>query len=406
VTAGEALENEKKASKQSKTWRFEAENVRDFAWASSRKFIWDAKGYQQGGDSQPEVMAMSFYPKEGEPLWSKYSTEAVIHTMEVYSRFSFDYPYPVAQSVNGPVGGMEYPMITFNGPRTDEQDDGSRTYSQAEKRFLVGVVIHEVGHIYFPMTVNSDERQWTWMDEGLNSFLQFYGQWDYAKTYCGEQWTQNPECEFVGRMGPAPAIVSYMQDPDQVPLMTESDLIHKDFGNNGYSKPAAGLLMLREHILSEGPFDEAFGGYAKKWMFKKPKPADFFRSMDDGAGEHLAWFWRGWFYTTHANDQALEAVATQLAMDLIGSVEQGQYYHRIQIKNEGGLIMPVELEVTYVDGSVERISLPVDVWRMNELTFTKGFFSSKALMKVVLDPDEAYADIDRSDNEWTASPGR
>ena len=172
VTEEEALENEKAGTDKTKTWHFKAENVRDFAWASSRKFMWDAKGYQQGGDEQPLVMAMSFFPKEGGDLWKKYSTEAVVHTMEVYSQYSFDYPYPTAQSVNGPVGGMEYPMITFNGPRTDLQDDGTRTYSQAEKRFLIGVVIHEVGHIYFPMIVNSDERQWTWMDEGLNTFLQ------------------------------------------------------------------------------------------------------------------------------------------------------------------------------------------------------------------------------------------
>jgi hypothetical protein len=240
------------------------------------------------------------------------------------------------------------------------------------------------------------------MDEGLNSFLQFYGQWDYAKTYCGTQWTQNPECEFVGNMGPARFIVPYMQDPDQVPLMTESDLIHKDFGNNGYTKPAAGLLMLREHILEPGPFDEAFGSYARKWMFKKPKPADFFRSMEDGAGEHLAWFWRGWFYTTHANDQALASVSTQNAEEMIGTAEHGQYYHRIQIRNDGGLVMPVELGITYGDGSTERIELPADVWRMNEKTFTKGFFSSKIILEVVLDPDEAFADIDRSNNVWTA----
>ena len=171
VTEEEALENEKEGTDKTKTWRFKADNVRDFAWASSRKFMWDAKGYQQGGDVQPLVMAMSFFPKEGGDLWKKYSTESVVHTMEVYSKYSFDYPYPTAQSVNGPVGGMEYPMITFNGPRTKLQDDGTRTYSQSEKRFLIGVVIHEVGHIYFPMIVNSDERQWTWMDEGLNSFL-------------------------------------------------------------------------------------------------------------------------------------------------------------------------------------------------------------------------------------------
>ena len=196
-----------------------------------------------------------------------------------------------------------------------------------------------------------------------------------------------------------------MQDPDQVPIMTESDLIHKDFGNNGYSKPAAGLLMLREHILEEGPFDEAFSSYARKWMFKQPKPADFFRSMEDGAGEHLAWFWRGWFYTTHANDQALEAVSTQSALDLVGNADQGQYYHRIRIRNEGGLVMPVELEVTYEDGTIDRIDLPVDVWRNNELVFTKGFFSQKEIARVVLDPDEAFADIDRSDNVWAAGNG-
>ena len=205
VTAEEALENEKEGTDQNTTWRFKADNVRDFAWASSRKFIWDAQGYQQGGDVQPEVMAMSFYPKEGEPLWSKYSTAAVIHTMDVYSRFSFDYPYPTAQSVNGPVGGMEYPMITFNGPRTDLQDDESRTYSLAEKRFLVGVVIHEVGHIYFPMTVNSDERQWTWMDEGLNSFLD---------GVAGREW--DPDIPW----GVEPRdIVDYMKSDAQVPIM-------------------------------------------------------------------------------------------------------------------------------------------------------------------------------------------
>jgi hypothetical protein len=196
-----------------------------------------------------------------------------------------------------------------------------------------------------------------------------------------------------------------MQDPDQVPIMTESDLIHKDFGNNGYSKPATGLVMLREDILNPGPFDEAFSSYAKKWMFKTPKPSDFFRSMEDGAGEHLAWFWRGWFYTTHANDQSLGRVWTQAAEGLVGDIELRQYYHRIEIRNEGGLVMPVELEVTYEDGSTERIDLPVDIWRMNETTFTKGFFSSKALARVVLDPDEAFADIDRSDNVWTASEG-
>jgi hypothetical protein len=380
------------------TWHYKAENVRDFAWVSSKLFVWDAAGFQYTPEHDV-IKVHSFYPREAMPLWDKVSTRATLQTLKTYGRMTFEYPYPKAINVNGPAGGMEYPMVAFCGRRP--QPDGS--YSDAVERGLIGVTIHEVGHNWFPMIVNSDERKWTWMDEGLNSFLQYYGQLDYAQTYCGAQWTQNEECVFQGTRGPPPEIVGYMQDPDQVPLMTESDLIHKDFGNNGYAKPATGLVMLRESILEEGPFDEAFSGYAKKWMFKTPKPADFFRSMEDGAGEHLAWFWRGWFYTTHANDQALESVSSQLAQDLIGSTEQGQYYHRVLVRNEGGLVMPLELEVTYQDGSTERIDLPVDVWRNNELTFTKGFFSSEALSKVVLDPDEAYADIDRSNNTWMAS---
>jgi hypothetical protein len=379
------------------TWHYKAEKVRDFAWVSSKLFVWDAAGFRYSPDHDV-IKVHSLYPREAMPLWDKVSTRATVQTLKTYGRMAFEYPYPKAINVNGPQGGMEYPMVAFCGVRP--QPDGS--YSNQAERGLIGVTVHEVGHNWFPMIVDSDERKWTWMDEGLNSFLQFYGQWDYAKTYCGAQWTQNAECEFVGNMGPAPAIVSYMQDPDQVPIMTESDLIHKDFGNNGYTKPAAGLLMLREYILGEGPFDEAFGDYARKWMFKQPKPADFFRSMEDGAGEHLAWFWRGWFYTTHANDQALAGVSSQAAQDLVGTTAQGQYYHRIVIRNEGGLVMPIDLEVTYEDGSIERIELPVDTWRNNEITFTKGFFSGKSIAKVVLDPEEAYADIDRSDNTWTA----
>jgi hypothetical protein len=293
VTPKEALENEQKGTGDTKTWHFKAENVRDFAWASSRKFIWDAQGYHQGGDVQPLVMAMSFYPKEGEPLWSKYSTAAVIHTMQVYSRFSFDYPYPTAQSVNGPVGGMEYPMITFNGPRTDEQDDGERTYSQSEKRYLVGVVIHEVGHIYFPMTVNSDERQWTWMDEGLNSFLDAIAclEWDPDIP-----WKVEPR-----------DIVEYMKSDLQVPVMTQSDSVMR-LGPNAYGKPAAALIILRETILGRGLFDFAFREYSRRWRFKRPTPADFFRTMEEASGVDLDWFWRGWFYSTDHVDLSIDRV--------------------------------------------------------------------------------------------------
>jgi hypothetical protein len=267
--------------------------VRDFAWASSRKFIWDAQGYQQGGDVQPEVLAMSFYPKEGEPLWSKYSTAAVIHTMKVYSRFSFDYPYPVAQSVNGPVGGMEYPMITFNGPRTDLQDDGERTYTLSEKRFLVGVIIHEVGHTYFPMIVNSDERQWTWMDEGLNSFLDAMAGWEWDPDI---PWNNEPR-----------NIVDYMKSQNQVPIMTQSDSVLR-LGPNAYSKPAAALMILRETILGRELFDFAFREYSRRWMFKRPAPADFFRTMEEASGVDLDWFWRGWFYTTDHVDISIDKV--------------------------------------------------------------------------------------------------
>jgi predicted secreted protein len=293
VTAEEALENEKEGTSKSKTWRFKAQNVRDFAWASSRKFIWDAKGYNQGGEERPFVMAMSFYPKEGGDLWEKYSTESVIHTMEVYSRFSFDYPYPVAQSVNGPVGGMEYPMISFNGPRTELQDDGERTYSLAEKRFLIGVVIHEVGHNYFPMIVNSDERQWTWMDEGLNSFLDGVAGREWDPTI---PWGVEPR-----------DVTGYMKSSTQVPIMTQSDSVLR-LGPNAYTKPAAALNILRETILGRDLFDFAFKEYAQRWMFKRPTPADFFRSMEEASGVDLDWFWRGWFYSTDHVDISLDHV--------------------------------------------------------------------------------------------------
>jgi hypothetical protein len=379
------------------TWHYRAENVRDFAWVSSRAFVWDAAGYSYPGDDRV-IKVHSLYPREAMPLWDKVSTRATIQTLKTYGRMAFEYPYPKAVNVNGPQGGMEYPMVAFCGARP--QPDG--TYSDRTERALIGVTIHEVGHNWFPMIVATDERKWTWMDEGLNTFLQYYGELDYAQTYCGGVWTQTEDCSYPSRRGPAPNIVAYMQDPDQVPLMTESDLIHKDFGNNGYAKPATGLVMLREKILPTESFDAAFGDYSKNWMFKHPQPADFFRSMDEGAGENLAWFWRGWFYTTHANDQVLASVVAQPAEELVGDTERGRFYYRIEIRNKGGLVMPVELDVKYEDGTVERIELPVDIWRNNELVFIKGFFADKRVLEVVLDPDEAFADIDRSDNVWTA----
>ena len=381
------------------TWHYKAEDVRDFAWVSSKAFVWDAAGFRYS-PAHDVIKVHSLYPREAMPLWDKVSTRATLQTLKTYGRLAFEYPYPKAVNVNGPEGGMEYPMVAFCGARP--QPDG--TYSDRVERALISVTVHEVGHNWFPMIVASDERRWTWMDEGLNSFLEYYGKLDYAKTYCGTYFTQNDECLYEGASGTPAGIVEYMRDPDQTPIMTESDIIHKDFGNNGYDKPAAGLVILREHILGEGPFDEAFRAYSQNWMFKQPQPTDFFRSMDEGSGEHLAWFWRGWFYTTSPNDQAVASVTPQSAEALLGETGSGAYY-RIEIENRGGLVMPVELDVTYEDGSVQRLEMPVDVWRDNELSFTKGFFSDKRVTMVVLDPDERYADIDRSNNEWIAPPG-
>ncbi|WP_024330408.1 M1 family metallopeptidase [Simiduia agarivorans] len=460
VTQEEAEKAEKSATKKTKTWQFKAEKVRDFAWASSRKFMWDARGYQQGGDVMPVVMAMSFYPKEGGDLWKKYSTESVIHTMEVYSRFSFDYPYPVAQSVNGPVGGMEYPMITFNGPRTTLHEDGTRTWTQAEKRFLIGVVIHEIGHIYFPMIVNSDERQWTWMDEGLNSFLD---------GVAGREW--DPEMPW----GVEPRdIVDYMKSDIQVPIMTQSDSVLR-LGPNAYTKPAAALNILREVILGRELFDYAFKEFSVRWQYKRPTPADFFRTMEEASGVDLDWFWRGWFYSTDHVDISLDKV-WQLRLDtknpdvdfkrrrleeadkpqplfekrerdagnktwlernkdirdfydendrftvtnkernaykqlledlepwerevLERAVKEDKHYYVMDFSNLGGLVMPILLELTYKDGSVEERYIPAEIWRRSPKAVSKLIVTDKELVQVVVDPRWETADVDNENNHY------
>ena len=460
VTAEEALENEKAGTDETKTWRFQADNVRDFAWASSRKFIWDAQGYQQGGDVQPEVMAMSFYPKEGEPLWSKYSTAEVIHTMKVYSRFSFDYPNPVAQSVNGPVGGMEYPMITFNGPRTDLQDDGRRTYPLSEKSFLIGVVIHEVGHIYFPMIVNSDERQWTWMDEGLNSFLD---------GVAGREW--DPDIPW----GVEPRdVIEYMVSEQQVPIMTQSDSV-MNLGPNAYQKPNVALNILRETILGRELFDFAFKEYARRWRFKRPTPADFFRTMEEASGVDLDWFWRGWFYSTDHVDISLDRVY-KLRLDTLNpdidfsrqrqeeadkppsifvqrnrdenkpiwkdenpdirdfydendeftvtnedrnaylkllndmepwerkalarAISEDKHYYLMEFSNVGGLVMPILAQLTFADGSTQRMNIPAEIWRRSPKQVKKMFVTDQELVHVEVDPLWETADADVENNHY------
>ncbi|RYE54144.1 MAG: M1 family peptidase, partial [Hyphomicrobiales bacterium] len=292
VTQAEAEAAEKGRATGTKTWHYKAKNVRDFAFASSRKFIWDAQGIKSGNN---DVLAMSYYPKEGNPLWERYSTHAIIHTIEQYSKYSFDYPYPTAISVNGPVGGMEYPMISFNGPRpVKDKKTGELTYSKRTKYGLIGVIIHEVGHNYFPMIVNSDERQWTWMDEGINSFVQSLAQ---------EAWEE----DWDEMRGHPRSIVPYMRTQNQVPIMTNSESLLQ-FGNNAYAKPAAALNVLRETILGRELFDFAFKEYAQRWKFKRPTPSDFFRTMEDASGTDLDWFWRGWFYTTDAVDISIDGI--------------------------------------------------------------------------------------------------
>ena len=463
VTPQEAAAAEAGNPRGKKTWKFAATNVRDFAWASSRKFMWDAQGVKQPGAENETVLAMSFWPKEGGDLWKKYSTAAVVHTLKVYSRFSFDYPYPTAQSVNGPVGGMEYPMITFNGPRTTLNKDGTRTYSLAEKMFLVGVVIHEIGHIYFPMTVNSDERQWTWMDEGLNSFLD---------SVAGYEWDPNmPWTRSLPR-----DLVPYMVSNNQQPIMTQSDSI-TDLGSNAYGKPSAAYHLLRDTIIGRERFDFALKEYARRWKFKRPTPADFFRTIEEASGTDLDWFWRGWFYTTDHVDISLDSIY-RLKMDSknpdidlprrrqeraeeptpvgIGlnkqqglpiwvlenpgvtdfydkndeftvtpkdrkgyqdfvdgldrweraafdrAVKEDANYYVLNFTNKGGLVMPIILGLTFKDGSKQKLNIPAEIWRRNSREVAKllVFPNNKELVEVMVDPDWETGDANLEDNHY------
>jgi len=463
VTPEEAEANEASNPTGTKTWRYTANKVRDFAWATSRKFAWDAQGHKQPGAENETVMAMSFYPKEGGELWSKYSTAAVVHTMKVYSRFSFDYPYPTAQSVNGPVGGMEYPMITFNGPRTNLNDDGSRTYSESEKVFLIGVVIHEIGHIYFPMTVNSDERQWTWMDEGINSFLD---------SVAGYEW--DPDMPW-GRSLPRD-LIPYMVSNNQVPIMTQSDSV-LNLGPNAYGKPSAAYHILRDTVIGRERFDFALREYARRWKFKRPTPEDFFRTIEEASGTDLDWFWRGWFYTTDHVDISLDSIY-KLRLDTknpdidlarrreelasepekVGvrlnreqnlpiwvlenpgvtdfydendrftvtpkdtksyesfleslddwerrvfdrAIEEDKNYYVLSFSNKGGLVMPIILDLTFADGTSERMTIPAEIWRRNARNVSKlmVFDKGKELASVLVDPNWETADADIGNNYY------
>ena len=436
-----------------KTWIFKANRVRDFAFASSRKFIWDAMA-QKIGDRT--VLAMSYYPNEAEPLWSKYSTRAVAHTLDVYSRFTFDYPYPVAISVNGPVYGMEYPMICFNGPRPES--DG--TYSKRTKYSLISVIIHEVGHNWFPMIVNSDERQWTWMDEGLNSFVQYLAEQEWEADYPSRRTIRD--------------IASYMTSPLQVPIMTNSESILQ-FGPNAYFKPAVALDILRETIMGREQFDFALKQYANRWKFKNPEPADFFRSMEDASGVDLDWFWRGWFYSTdhtdiaitnvrHLNvntadpdvekaiqkrerDEVPESITSRRNKSLARLVDRVEslkdfynsydelavtpedrkaykklledlsdeeqamlkdqhHFYLFDFENLGGLVMPILLDIAYEDGSNQQVQIPAEIWRHNNQKVTKLWITKKVVKSVSIDSKRETADADLSNNLFPQKIGK
>tara|TARA_B100001093_G_scaffold514929_1_gene590102 strand:- start:2701 stop:5007 length:2307 start_codon:yes stop_codon:yes gene_type:complete len=454
VTQDEATENEKDKSESLKTWRFEAKNVRDFGWASSRKFIWDAMAVDIAGK---RVMAYSYYPKEGNPLWEQYSTRAVAQTLKTYSKYTIDYIYPQATSVHAKSIGMEYPMICFNFGRPEK--DG--TYSKRTKYGMIGVIIHEVGHNFFPMIINSDERQWTWMDEGLNTFVQYLTEQEFERNY-------------PSRRGPAQNIVDYMKGDKSgiVPIMTNSESILQ-FGNNAYGKPATALNILRETVMGRELFDYAFKTYSERWAFKHPTPADFFRTMEDASAVDLDWFWRGWFYTTDHVDISLDQVnwfkvntgnpeienpiakaqqeknnmfigdtRNQTLIpetldesdpasidfyttydpfltsildkeDYLNNIENlgeaeleilnaDKNYYELQFSNSGGLVMPVILEFEYVDGTKEVVRIPAELWKSNNEQVSKVFVFDNELARVTLDPFLETADVDRNNNYWPA----
>ena len=431
----EAVQREKSKSKQKKTWKFTADNVRDFAFATSRKFIWDAQAVKIADKT---VLAMSYYPKEGNPLWEKESTQAVKNTLLGYSKFSINYPYPQATSVHAASLGMEYPMICFNHGRP--KDDG--TYTDQLKWGMIGVIVHEVGHNFFPMIINSDERQTTWMDEGLNTFVQHLTQTMYYP-------------DMPSRRGPASMIVPYMKsDPTlQRPLMVNSEsVVRSNFGNEQYAKCATALNILRETVMGPELFDKAFKEYCERWAFKHPKPADLFRTLEDASAVDLDWFWRGWFFTTDNNNQSIAKVkwfktntetktienknitakegdlnsTTSGTLDFsagpqpltVANTPEGAYgdfrsrvddkailaklngknIYEVTFANKGGLVMPVIIEWTYKDGTKEIEKIPAEIWRLNEQVATKTFVKDKEVVNIVLDPKGETADVSLEDN--------
>jgi hypothetical protein len=385
VTPDEARKNELSRSNIKKTWIFEAEMVRDFAFAASRQFVWDAMGVPFGDRI---VMAMSFYSKEAMPLWDQYATRAIAHTLNIYSQHTFEYPYPVAIAVQtGMAGGMEYPMISFNGGRPNR--DG--VYSESRKNRTISIIIHEVGHNYFPMIVNSDERQWSWMDEGINTFLE------YLAT---QAWADG----FPSKRIPVKNITGYLSGKkgDTRPVMTKADDLLQ-YTDNAYSKPASALNILREVVLGPERFDFAFKTYARRWQFKRPTPADFFRTMEDASGSDLDWFWRGWFFTTDHVDFSIDTVnCYYIAADSTAdtATEPEKLYYQISVSNAGNLVMPLIFEFLYADQTTSRMYIPAEIWRYDAKKINKVIESKKEIEAIALDPDQQLGDVDMSNNYW------
>jgi len=442
VTQAEAEVNEKGFSDKKKTWKFSAKNVRDFGIATSRKFIYDAMAVQL---SNKVVMAESVYPKEANPLWGETSTRTVAHTLKSYSSHTFDYPYPKAVSVSAEDQGMEYPMICWNYGRPDEKG----VTSERTKNGMIGVVIHEVGHNFFPMIVNSDERQWTWMDEGLNSFMQYMAE-------------QELGTNFPSNRGIPSKIVPYMSGDQKFlePIMSNSESIIQ-FGNNAYGKPAAGLNILRETIMGRELFDHAFKIYANRWKFKHPTPEDFFRTMEDASAVDLDWFFRGWFYSTDFVDIGInevkqyyvtetptaelkdvkvrkgrfgldkgpfvylvsdksaelnsvskkplkmeevkllsEYVDQKLSAEEKANLKTPKYFYEVEFNKPGGMLMPIIVEMTYEDDTKEVFKYPAQIWRKNNDTAKKVYATEKAIKKIQIDPKLETADIDVTNNTW------
>ena len=458
VTQEEAEAAEKGFSDKTKTWKLKAENVRDFGFATSRKFIWDMQAVKLGNR---DVMAVSMYPKEGNPLWEEYSTKAVALTLKSYSSHTFDYPYPKAISVHAKNQGMEYPMICWNYGRPNE--DG--TYSDGVKYGMISVIIHEVGHNFFPMIVNSDERQWGWMDEGLDTFMQYMAEQEFGEAF--------PEAiapleAYPSRRGAPAKIVPYMAGDQSfiAPIMSNPENVYQ-LGPNAYGKPATALNILRETVMGRELFDHAFKTYANRWKFKHPTPEDFFRTMEDASAVDLDYFWRGWFYTTDFVDigvkevkkyyvsneptkQMKEYMAARniteadlpplvylaaedsedynpelkgkkpsessqtlnaFMMDNMteserAAVKEPKYFYEVTFNKPGGIPMPLIVDYTYADGTTKSITYPAEIWRKNDAEVKTVLSTEKEIVGIVVDPKAETADIDTTNNSWPKAETR